>query len=76
MPADLINTKDAAVSLRVKSVESPRHQNVLLASALLTLHGAIAWGGGEWWARGLLMAHFGLFLIWQPVWRGGRRIPW
>ena len=21
------------------------------------------------------MAHFGLFLIWQPVWRGGRRIP-
>jgi hypothetical protein len=75
MPADLIHTRDAAVSLRVKSVESPRHQNVLLASALLTLHGAIAWGGGEWWARGLLMAHFGLFLIWQPVWRGGRRIP-
>jgi hypothetical protein len=75
MPADLINTKDAPASLLVKSVESPRHQNVLLATALLTLHGAIAWGGGEWWARGLLMSHFGLFLIWQPVWRGGRRIP-
>lgn len=75
MPADLMDTKDAPVSLWVKSVESPRHQNKLLAFALLTMHGAIAWGDGEWWARGLLMAHFGLFLIWQPVWRGGRRIP-
>ncbi len=48
---------------------------MLLAATLLTLHGAIAWGTGEWWARGLQMAHFGLFLIWQPVWRGERRIP-
>lgn len=52
-----------------------RYQNPLLAAMLLTLHGAIVWGGGDWWARGLLLAHFGLFLIWQPVWRGGRRIP-
>ncbi len=63
------------VPLRVVSTASSRHQNILLAAALLTLHGAIAWGTGEWWARGLLMAHFGLFLIWQPVWRGERRIP-
>lgn len=52
-----------------------RHLNVLLAAMLLTLHGAIAWGGGEWWQRGLLLAHFGLFLIWQPVWRGERQVP-
>jgi hypothetical protein len=63
------------VPLRVASTASTRHQNILLAAALLTLHGAIAWGIGEWWSRGLLMAHFGLFLIWQPVWRGERRIP-
>jgi len=56
--------------------ESPnRHLNFLLAAMLLTLHGAIAWGGGEWWQRGLLLAHFGLFLIWQPVWRGERQVP-
>ncbi len=42
---------------------------------LLTLHGAIAWGTGEWWQRGLLLAHFGLFLLWQPVWRGERQVP-
>jgi len=52
-----------------------RHLNFLLAAMLLTLHGAIAWGGGEWWQRGLLLAHFGLFLIWQPVWRGERQVP-
>ncbi len=42
---------------------------------LLTLHGAVAWEPNELWARGLLLAHFGLFLIWQPVWRGERQIP-
>lgn len=53
----------------------PRHQHALLAGMLLTLHGAVAWDPTEWWARGLLLAHFGLFLIWQPVWRGERQIP-
>lgn len=41
---------------------------------LLTLHGAIAWDIDEWWAGGFLLAHFGLFLIWQPVWREERKI--
>ncbi len=53
----------------------PRYQHALLAGMLLTLHGAVAWEPVEWWARGLLLAHFGLFLIWQPVWRGERQIP-
>jgi len=57
------------------STVPPRHLNLLLAAMLLTLHGAIGWNINEWWARGLLLAHFGLFLIWQPVWRGERQIP-
>lgn len=61
--------------MRIAAWGSARHQNILLAAALLTLHGGIAWDGDEWLKRGLLMAHFGLFLIWQPVWRGERRIP-
>ncbi|MDP1674467.1 MAG: hypothetical protein Q8L65_15315 [Burkholderiales bacterium] len=56
------------------SAASGRNLNFLFAAMLLTLHGAIAWGGGEWWQRGLLLAHFGLFLIWQPVWRGERQV--
>jgi signal transduction histidine kinase len=37
---------------------------------LLALHASIAWGIEDWWPRAFLLAHFGLFLLWQPVWRG------
>ena len=37
---------------------------------LLSLHASLAWGIDEWWARAFLLAHFGLFLLWQPLWRG------
>lgn len=75
MADDSMDTREPQAELRVVSSTSGRHQNILLAAALLTLHGAIAWSDDDWWGRGLLMAHFGLFLIWQPVWRGERRIP-
>ena len=68
------NDEEQSAALRVASSMSARHQNALLALMLLTLHGAMAWSLNEWWARGLMMAHFGLFLIWQPVWRGEQRI--
>jgi signal transduction histidine kinase len=41
---------------------------------LLALHAALAWGIDDWWPRAFLLAHIGLFLIWQPVWRGERDI--
>jgi signal transduction histidine kinase len=41
---------------------------------LLALHAALAWGIAEWWSRAFLLAHFGLFLLWQPVWRGERNV--
>jgi signal transduction histidine kinase len=75
MPDELLNPANQPDGTPAASAVPPRHQNLLLAGMLLTLHGAIAWGTGEWWARGLLLAHFGLFLIWQPVWRGERQIP-
>src|SRR3954464_3784736 len=45
-----------------------------LGLMLLALHASLAWGIEDWWARAFLLAHFGLFLIWQPVWRGEREI--
>ncbi|MGZ8267489.1 MAG: sensor histidine kinase [Burkholderiales bacterium] len=45
-----------------------------LALMLLALHGAIAWGIEDWWSRAFLLVHFGLFLLWQPVWRGEREV--
>lgn len=70
-PADSGN--DAATV--AAEAASTRHLNVLLGFMLLALHGAIAWGATEWWQRSLMLAHFGLFLMWQPVWRGERQVP-
>lgn len=41
---------------------------------LITLHLALAWGIQAWWARGLMLTHFGFFLMWQPVWRADKEI--
>ena len=45
-----------------------------LGLMLLALHASIAWGIDDWWPRAFLLAHFGLFLLWQPVWRGEREV--
>lgn len=46
----------------------------LLASMLLTLHFSILFELSSPWTRALLLAHIGLFLLWQPLWRGESRI--
>ena len=43
---------------------------VWMGAMLLSLHGAVAWGIDDAWSRAFLLAHVGLFLIWQPMWRG------
>ncbi|MBI4191563.1 MAG: HAMP domain-containing histidine kinase [Betaproteobacteria bacterium] len=50
------------------------HPQWWLGAMLLALHYALAWGIDDWSARAMLLAHFGLFLMWQPVWRGERSI--
>jgi signal transduction histidine kinase len=46
------------------------HPQWWLGGMLLALHASMAWGIADWWSRAFLLAHFGLFLLWQPVWRG------
>jgi signal transduction histidine kinase len=46
----------------------------LLLAMLGLLHGALLFGVESLWARSLLLAHVGLFLIWQPLWRGEREV--
>ena len=41
---------------------------------LLALHASLAFGIDEWWSRAFLLAHFGFFLLWQPVWLGERKL--
>ena len=50
------------------------HPHWWLGLMLLALQASLAWGITEWWSRAFLLAHFGLFLLWQPVWRGERNI--
>lgn len=46
----------------------------LSLAMLVTLHFALWLGIDSIWTRPLLFAHLGLFLLWQPLWRGEERL--
>lgn len=46
----------------------------LLLAMLWVLHGALLLGVSSPWVHPLLITHFGLFLLWQPLWRGEHRV--
>jgi len=43
---------------------------------LVMLHAALWMGIDNIWARPLLLAHLGVFLVWQPLWRSETRLSW
>jgi hypothetical protein len=47
---------------------------LLLPAMLWPLHGALLLGVESPWVHPLLLAHLGLFLLWQPLWRGESRV--
>jgi signal transduction histidine kinase len=49
---------------------------IWLGTMLLALHAALAWDFESAWSRAFLLAHVGLFLIWQPMWRGERNLSY
>jgi signal transduction histidine kinase len=46
----------------------------LLLAMLWVLHGALLFGVSSPWVHPLLITDFGLFLLWQPLWRGEHRV--
>ena len=47
----------------------------ILALMLLTLHAYLIWGDGvTHLQRAFFLCHYGLFLMWQPVWRGTEKL--
>lgn len=46
----------------------------LLFAMLGLLHGALWLGMQSVWVHPLILAHLGVFLIWQPLWRGEREV--
>ncbi len=42
----------------------------LMVFMLVLLHLALVLGVDNPWSRGILVSHLGIFLLWQPLWRG------
>jgi hypothetical protein len=59
-----------SMSFRVDAQALWARQNITLSLMLLALHFALMVDLGSGPARALLLTHFGLFLLWQPVWQG------
>src|SRR5207244_11362516 len=71
----------AAVSISVFSrlanaawALSQHHWRLVVVAMLALLHVAVVRGVSDPWARGLLLAHLGLLLIWQPFVRAEQRV--
>ncbi|MEO8039279.1 MAG: HAMP domain-containing sensor histidine kinase [Betaproteobacteria bacterium] len=62
------------LTLRIDSQALWARQNITLALMLLALHFALIVDLGSGASRALLLTHFGLFLLWQPVWQGTQRL--
>lgn len=60
-----------ALAARFSRWSSP---NLAMGSMLFALHAALVFGLGTGASRATLLAHFGLFLLWQPVWQGARHL--
>lgn len=60
--------------LTVSAGNLPRTGRWLLLVMLALLHGAMLLGVNSPWAAPLLLAHVGLFLLWQPLWHGKREV--
>ena len=59
---------EAAVGLHQRLIGS--RPQWWLGAMLFALHYALAWGIDDWPARAILLAHLGLFLLWQSARRG------
>lgn len=63
------HTLDASVPPQARGLIA-RHPHVWLGLMLLALHAGVAFDLGGIWTPAFLLTHFGLFLLWQPLWQG------
>src|SRR2546430_17380662 len=61
-------------ALQISQLFIARSWRGLFLVMLVCLHLAAMWGTEDFWARGLMLAHFGLFILWQPFMRGEHRL--
>lgn len=71
-----LNGRASTVSQRALSLLSPRSEHRLLALMLALLHLALWWDFPGAVSRSLMLAHLGVFLIWQPLWSREQELDW
>jgi len=59
---------------QISQLVTVRFWRAMFLAMLVLLHFAAMRGAEDLWARALMLAHFGLFIIWQPFMRGERRL--
>ncbi len=59
---------------RVLRLLAPLRQQDWLGLMLLGLQATLAFGIESPISKAFLLSHFGCFLLWQPVWRGGQKL--
>lgn len=69
-------TSTMAIEALIRTSQSyvQRHWRLIFVLMLVLLHLASMRGPGDLWTRGLMLAHFGLFILWQPFMRGEQRL--
>lgn len=60
--------------LHIPKLYIARYWRLLFLTMLALLHVAALLGAADFWTRALMLAHFGLFITWQPFMRGERRL--
>ena len=62
--------------ITIPKILEERLEQIILVMMLETLHFATWYDFGSYLSQSLLLVHFGMFLIWQPVQKGDRQISW
>ena len=62
--------------ITIPKILDERFEQIVLVMMLETLHFATWYDFGDHLSQSLLLVHFGMFLIWQPVQKGDRHISW
>ncbi len=74
MSVEINPASEQLQSAKTTRVIGTLRQEHWLSMMLVALHGGLILELSDPLARALLTTHFGLFLLWQPLWRGEQRL--
>ena len=70
----LRRAEDPGLRVSSQALIARRYEHRVLAVMLICLHLSIWWDFTGALSRSLMLAHLGLFLLWQPLWSRERRL--